>query len=193
MTDERTGRELTPRDEGELTPLPGADRLAAERFAAGPRAHQVALTEERAAKIVRQSGSARAVAFLVVLIVALFIPIYWFYDIGIPAIGAQGRQSREKDVQFVTDVSRGYALFLANCARCHGENGEGGIGPPLNDQDKLYNAVQPNGQPGTGHLNPNYIQNVLEVGGRYVCGDPKSVMPVWEQPNGPLNYREIEE
>jgi hypothetical protein len=35
--------------------------------------------------------------------------------------------------------------------------------------------------------------NVLTVGGRYVCGDPKSVMPVWAQPNGPLNYRQIEE
>jgi hypothetical protein len=84
-------------------------------------------------------------------------------------------------------------LYLANCATCHGENGEGGVGPPLNDQKKLYNALTPDGQPGTGHLNPNYLERVLEVGGRYVCGDPNSVMPAWLQPAGPLNYREVEE
>jgi mono/diheme cytochrome c family protein/plastocyanin len=193
MSEERTGRELTPREEGEVTPLPGAESLGVERFSAGPRAHTVGLTEERGAQIVRQSGNARNVAFLAVLVLAIFIPVYWFYDIGIPALGVEGRMPTEKDVQFVTDVERGYALFLANCARCHGPEGKGGVGPPLNDQAKLYNAVQLNGQPGTGHLNPVYLDRVLEVGGRYVCGDPKSVMPAWKQPFGPLNYREVEE
>ena len=45
---------------------------------------------------------------------------------------------------------------------------EGGIGPALNDQDKLF-----------AHLNENYLRNVLTVGGRYVCGNPDSPMPVW--------------
>jgi plastocyanin len=44
------------------------------------------------------------------------------------------------------------------------------------------------------HLNPAYIKNVLTVGGRYVCGNPNSAMPVWADVNGgPLNYRQIEE
>jgi plastocyanin len=35
---------------------------------------------------------------------------------------------------------------------------------------------------------------VLTVGGRYICGDPNSLMGVWADSNGgPLNYREIEE
>ena len=34
---------------------------------------------------------------------------------------------------------------------------------------------------------------MLTVGGRYVCGDPNSIMPVWAQPNGPLNYRQVQE
>ena len=38
-------------------------RPALERFDAGERAHRIELTEERAAGIVRQSGTARAVAF----------------------------------------------------------------------------------------------------------------------------------
>ena len=49
------------------------------------------------------------------------------------------------------------------------------------------------GAPGPGHLNPNYLLNVLTVGGRYVCGDPNSVMPVWAQPNGPLNYLQVQQ
>ena len=192
MTDERTGRELTPRPDTQVTPV--ADRTAGvERFSSGDQTHTVGLSEERAAQVVRQSGNARSISILAVLILALFIPIYWFYDIGMPALGAEGRLQAEADVQYVTDVSRGYALYLANCARCHGENGEGGIGPALNDQDKLYNALNAAGQPGTGHFNPIYLQRVLEVGGRYVCGDPESLMPAWQVPAGPLNYREVEE
>ena len=37
---------------------------------------------------------------------------------------------------------------------------------------------------------------MLTVGGRYVCGNPKSLMPVWADtgnPPGPLNYRQIDE
>ncbi|MEX2547684.1 MAG: c-type cytochrome [Chloroflexota bacterium] len=199
MTEDRTGRELTPRPaepEGVVAPrepslpaTPGGD----ERFSAGEQTHTVGLTEERAAQIVRQSSNARMIAFLAVLIFVVFIPLYWLYDIGLPVIGMQPRLEKEANAQYVTDVSRGYALFLANCARCHGNNGQGGVGPPLNDQAKLFNAVTDSGLPGPGHLNADYIRAVLTEGGRYVCGDPKSVMPAWLEPKGPLNYREIEE
>src|SRR5450756_2313714 len=76
--------------------------------AAGPAAHTVGLTEERAAQIVKQSGSARNVAFLAVLIIALFVPIYWFYDIGVPALGVESRLQKEADAQYVSDVQQGY-------------------------------------------------------------------------------------
>jgi mono/diheme cytochrome c family protein len=201
MTDDRTGRELTPRPEepaGAVTPrepqLPAASPSTLPgRFSAGEQAHTVGLTDERAAKIVRQSGNARMVAFLGVLLVVLFIPLYWLYDIGLPVLGLEGRLEAQANQQYVTDVSRGYALYLANCARCHGNNGEGGVGPVLNDQGKLYNAVTEQGLPGNGHLNPDYIHSVLEVGGRFVCGDPDSVMPAWLEPKGPLNYKEVED
>jgi plastocyanin len=62
-------------------------------------------------------------------------------------------------------------------------NGEGGVGPVLNDQMKLFS-----------HLNEQYLHTVLEVGGRYVCGNSKSLMPVWSDSNGgPLNYVQIED
>lgn len=202
MTGERSGRELEPRARGDVGPERTGRELApreptessVERFYAGEGAHTIGLTEDRAAQIVRQSGNARSIAFLAVLIVVLFIPLYWFYDLGVPAVANTSRLQKEEQAQEVTDVSRGYALYLANCAQCHGNNGQGGVGPPLNDQAKLYNAVTATGVSGTGHLNPNYLRNVLTVGGRYVCGDPKSLMPVWADVNGgPLNYRQIEE
>jgi mono/diheme cytochrome c family protein/uncharacterized cupredoxin-like copper-binding protein len=193
MSDERTGRELTPRDPGsEVAPREAAP-LSVERFDAGERMHRVELTEERSAQIVSQSGNARRVAFLGVFFLVFFIPLYWFFTIGVPALGISGDMERISQSQYVTDVSRGYALYQTNCATCHGVEGKGGVGAPLNDQMALYNAYTPTGDPGTGHLNPNYIATVLEKGGRYVCGDAKSVMPVWAQPVGPLNYREIEE
>jgi mono/diheme cytochrome c family protein len=200
LSDQRTGRELTPRPDDEpraVTPresaLPASQDAATERFYAGDQAHSVGLTEERAGQVVRQSSNARMVAFLGSLFLVLFVPLYWLYDIGIPALGMGGRLQAEAETQYVTSVARGHALYLANCAQCHGDNGQGGIGPPLNDQMKLYNTVNEAGLPGPGHLNPTYLQTVLEEGGRYVCGDPNSIMPAWQQPKGPLNYREIEE
>jgi plastocyanin/mono/diheme cytochrome c family protein len=153
-----------------------------ERFTAPGQVRNIGgLTSERAAKIVRQSGDARWVAFLGVAIVALFVILYYFYELGVPIFNTDPRLLTEEEHQQVVSVERGYNLYEANCARCHGVNGEGGIGPVLNDQAKLF-----------AHLNEQYIHNVLTVGGRYVCGNSKSVMPVWADTNGgPLNYLQI--
>jgi plastocyanin/mono/diheme cytochrome c family protein len=163
---------------------PPSEPAPAERFSAPPSAHRNDLTPERAAQIVRQSSSARWIGFLTVLVVVLFVVAYYFYElVGLPFVTNQPRLLAEGDAQQVTAVERGYNLYEANCARCHGTKGEGGIGPVLNDQAKLYL-----------HLNETYLKNVLTVGGRYVCGNPNSLMPVWSNENGgPLNYRQIED
>ncbi len=178
MTDEtRPPSERLPAPRQPAAPVP------AERFSAPSAAHRFSLTPERAAGIVRQSGNARFVGFLAVSVVVLFVILYYFYELGFPGGLSQSRLTAEQDAQTVTSIERGYNLFEANCARCHGTNGEGGIGPTLNDQSKLY-----------VHLSEQYIRNVLTVGGRYVCGDPKSLMPVWSNENGgPLNYKQIED
>ena len=141
------------------------------------------LTADRAAKIVNQSGSSRMAALLGIAIVTLFIIVYAFYDQGLPGVTGSSRLDAAKREQYLETVKRGYNLFEANCARCHGAQGQGGIGPVLNDQGKLL-----------AHLTPQYLMNVLTVGGRYICGDANSLMGVWADTNGgPLNYREIEE
>lgn len=193
-------RNLVPRPDepaGAVTPrepdVPTSSASAAVRFSAGEQAHTVGLTEQRATQIVKQSGNARMIAFLAALLIVLFIPLYWLYDIGLPVVGFGGRLEAETEQQYVTDVSRGYAVFLNNCARCHGDQGQGSIGPPLNDQAKLYQVLTEQGTSGKGHLNPDYLRAVLTEGGRIVCGDPTSIMPAWLEPKGPLNYREVED
>jgi len=198
MTDQPgQGPDARPRPEPGASPEPDArpgpgERLPAvrtpvdvepvERFTAPAQAHSFGLTPERAAKIVRQSGNSRWVAFLAVTIVAIFVIGYYFYELGIPGVPDSSRMEKETAAQQVTDVQRGYALFQANCSRCHGVQGQGAIGPVLNDQAKLLT-----------HLTPQYLATVLTVGGRYVCGDANSLMLAWLEPKGPLNYRQVEE
>ena len=80
------------------------------------------------------------------MIVALFVIIYYFYELGLPFDLSKPRLEAQDQLQQVTAVERGYNLYQANCARCHGVNGEGGIGPVLNDQMKLF-----------AHLNEQYL------------------------------------
>jgi mono/diheme cytochrome c family protein/plastocyanin len=169
------------REPGEDLPVP---TRPVERFTAPRQTRAIGgLTADRAARIVRQSGDARWVAFLGLVVVALFVIVYYFYELGVPIINTTPRLEAQDTLQQVTAVERGYNLYEANCARCHGYEGEGSVGPVLNDQSKLF-----------AHLSEQYIRNVLTVGGRYVCGDPKSLMPVWAESNGgPLNYIQIED
>jgi mono/diheme cytochrome c family protein/plastocyanin len=189
-TDPGTTPEAAPGSEPEQRlPVPREESVPtvsnADRFTSAPPIRRFELTPERAAQVVRQSANARWVGFLAVVVVILFVSIYWFYELGLPGGLSQPRLDSEIAAQQVTAVERGYNVYEANCARCHGENGEGGIGPVLNRQDKLFQ-----------HLNEDYLRNILTVGGRYACGDPNSIMPVWADtghPPGPLNYRQIQE
>jgi mono/diheme cytochrome c family protein/plastocyanin len=179
MTDQ-PGR---PPEERLPAPRPSSAPVPSDRFSAPPSAHRNDLTPERAGRIVRQSANARWVGFLAVVVVGLFVIGYYFWELGVPPFG-EPRLDQAAAEQQVTAVERGYNLYQANCAQCHGPDGEGGSGPALNRQDKLF-----------AHLNEDYLRNVLTVGGRYVCGNPDSIMPVWSNegnPPGPLNYKEID-
>jgi len=181
MTDEpgREGQETLP------VPRPPAEPVEAARFSSPPQTRRFELTPARAAAIVTSSASARWVGFIATIVVVLFIIVYYFYELGLPLGLSTPRLDVEASAQAVTAVERGYNVYQANCARCHGQSGEGGIGPVLNDQVKLF-----------WHLTPEYLRTILAVGGRYACGNADSIMPTWSDqgsPPGPLNYRAIEE
>ena len=166
-------------------PRPETPPAPVERFTSPPGTRKFELTPERSAQIVRQSSNARWVGFLTVIVVVLFVALYWFYELGAPLGLSEPRLAAEENAQQVMAIERGYNIYQANCALCHGANGEGGVGPTLNRQDKLF-----------AHLNEGYLENILVVGGRYACGNPESAMPIWADtgnPPGPLNYIQIEE
>ncbi len=170
-----------PRPPVEPAPVEPAN---VERFTSPPSTRSVELTPARAAQVVRQSSNSRWVGFLAVVVIILFTTVYWFYELA-PLGIREPRLDAEGASQQVTSVERGYNLYQANCARCHGANGEGGIGPTLNRQDKLF-----------AHLSVDYLNNMMIAGGRYACGNANSLMPIWSnagRPAGPLNYIQIQD
>jgi mono/diheme cytochrome c family protein len=52
----------------------------------------------------------------------------------------------------VYSFTEGAALYYKDCAQCHGGAGEGGVGPPLNNQDRL------------GFFNEDYYQRCIMYG-----------------------------
>ena len=111
-------------DREERLPAPRPETPASvERFSAPPGAHKFELTPERSAQIVRQSSNARWVGFLAVIVVVLFVALYWFYELGAPLGITQSRLGAEENAQQVLAVERGYNIYEANCARCHGHPG----------------------------------------------------------------------
>jgi mono/diheme cytochrome c family protein len=72
-------------------------------------------------------------------------------------------------------VDRASVIFKNNCAQCHGQNGEGGIGPPLNDQHRLgffnddyyYDCVF------YGNLSEHHLNSLMPIWG-YRHTDPKT-------------------
>lgn len=74
-------------------------------------------------------------------------------------------------------VRRGGATFVANCARCHGDNGEGSdVAPRLNDKEFLSS------------VSDDFLRHTITE------GRPRTIMPAWGQDEGgPLTYQEIDQ
>lgn len=116
----------------------------------------------------------------IVLIVALF----FIFVGGCAAYTAIDLPVRAPDQQKWTDeqsVERGALLFANNCRTCHGNKGDGGVGPALNradfqDQDPLLLRQ-----------NRDLVRRTLQ------CGRAGTLMPAWLNTNGgALNSIQIE-
>jgi mono/diheme cytochrome c family protein len=75
-------------------------------------------------------------------------------------------------LNFEESVANGRKLYVKNCASCHGAEGEGGIGPALNEKEKLDSLGLEN------------VRHTIEEG---VAG---TAMPGWK---GVLTEDEIED
>jgi mono/diheme cytochrome c family protein len=79
--------------------------------------------------------------------------------------------------------------YGANCARCHGVDGTGGIGPNLHSLDLAQKWAQTGG---AQSLN-NYVAWVITLGGVVRSGNVQSLMPAWGQEfGGTLTRQQIE-
>ena len=180
MTDTPEQRLPAPRPDAQPAPVP--------RFTAPPSAHAFELTPERAAGIVRQSASARWWGFLAVLVVVLFVIGYYFYELGVPGVAelAPGCSTR-------STPRRSRASSAATTSTRP-------TAPAATASTGRASPTRPARRRSTSRTSCSRIstrrtsQSVLREGGRYVCGNAKSLMPVWSNDNGgPLNYQQIDD
>lgn len=81
------------------------------------------------------------------------------------------------------DPNNGQTVYAQNCATCHGNSLEGGIGAVLNPIDKLPGV--PNS------LDPTFLIGIITNGRTPQPGDPKQAqMPAWQ---GKLSDQEIKD
>ena len=90
------------------------------------------------------------------------------------------RQQQARETQTEVLAQNGAITYAANCRQCHGDTGQGRVGPALNRPDLR---------------DPNKLdQNWAFVTDTIACGRVGTVMPTWGQANGgPLSDEQIRE
>lgn len=71
--------------------------------------------------------------FVIMVLMALIFPIYRFYE------PSNRDEARAEQQAFLAE--QGETIYSANCASCHGIDGEGGIGPALNSEQFLTSST----------------------------------------------------
>ncbi|HEX2193780.1 MAG TPA: c-type cytochrome [Candidatus Limnocylindria bacterium] len=135
--------------------------------------------------------TAKTLGVVLVSVLAIFTAFYWITD-------TQRRDQRYEDLQTEL-VEYGEIMFgpptadhpaTANCAQCHGAEGEGGdvgrtgVRAPNLHSRSLFEKLQ---------ANPNYVNLVIRFGGVVVSGNVNSLMPAWStEVGGPLTIEQVD-
>jgi len=101
----------------------------------------------------------------------------------------------QADIQRAEAIEVGATLFETNCSRCHGDQGQGLIGPPLNDPHFFSGRLD---EVGWGGTLGDYIVSTVSVGRLTSTrpeqwpGEGRPAMPTWSQDyGGPLRPDQI--
>lgn len=135
----------------------------------------------------------KTLGVLMLLVVALLTAFYWLTD------GA--RLAATAHEQELGELEYGEIMYAgptddhpaaANCARCHGAEGEGG--PIPNDASgRMAPSLHSERIVERLRVNPLYVNLVIRYGGVVVSGDVNSPMPAWSsEAGGPLNEEQID-
>ncbi len=135
----------------------------------------------------------KTLGVVAVLALAFFTVFYWLTDGA--RLQATSQQQEESEHEYALSVfgpPSGEQPAAANCARCHGANGEGGPIPgdpngrqaPSLRSERIVERLR---------VNPLYVNLVIRYGGIVVSGDPNSPMPAWDpEAGGPLTKEQID-
>ncbi|MGW8143748.1 MAG: c-type cytochrome, partial [Anaerolineales bacterium] len=106
------------------------------------------------------------VGLVLTLLVFAGFSFYWFQE--------DKRLDHSAQVLSEERLDRGYTIYYAHCAVCHGQQGEGGVGLPLNDEQMLKNTLD------------EILFSIVR------SGVPNTQMPAWSvEYGGPLTDEDI--
>jgi mono/diheme cytochrome c family protein len=133
----------------------------------------------------------KTLGVIVVAALALFTVLYWVTD---PSrLSSRQQQAGQEQLEYGKRVFANNPAdpSAARCARCHGDNGQGGPVPGATgvNAPNLHSASLAQKLKN----NPDYIHLVVSYGGVVVSGNTKSLMPAWSSDvGGALNTQQID-
>lgn len=114
-------------------------------------------------------------SLIMLSIISLMIPVFWIVE--------NNQELSAKDQQQIMNVQRGAVNFATYCYQCHGTDGQGRIGPRLNNN------------PQVNSLSDNDLLRIISAGiyNTDTANLNKAIMPAWSQQfGGPLSNNDIQ-
>lgn len=132
----------------------------------------------------------KTLGVIVVTALAMFVVVYWVTDPG--RLSSEQAQAEKDQLAYGARVFANNATdtSAARCARCHGDNGQGGPVPGATgvNAPNLHSASLA----AKLKVNSDYIHEVVSYGGVVVSGNVNSLMPAWSTDvGGSLTVQQI--